>query len=771
MRRVAIDGCDMTLDGRLGLNLYRDGRRPAVQGGKFGPSEAMRNPAGVEQAVVLDRLDGGVGAVERMVPHTYPLGIDACTRFSRAWTPSGEITDLPLPPYHAPPADPIYPTRIRAMALYKGGVMIGAGQVLYRVEDWAAGIEPVAFIDDPDIIENLLEFHGLLCIGTRDLVNGGPGVFYIWDGNVSSLTYGLHKSIDITSGPPEGQRSQAKRQFLVKTYMTINDVGGSRLVSNDTPYHFRFVADDSNPDPATSSLNLIEHLLDDSVWAGYNPPPADEHIYPVGDDSAPITGMAGSPLVMFFAKEDGVYHVGADGRAARIADWSFCQHPSNGEVFEFAYGGLYASNFRWGLVRIDVANMQVQWQTNACGPGANMPRVVPSTGWVTAFTMDGEWIVVPIFNGQDSYTFYGRPVEITERTAMINLSSPQSLNWHGSEGTFYSKRVTSVIQATMSVDDRPLLWVAWEWVNPMVPNPAHDPDEPVPEIPAEIPLHPAPFPEDGTPGISHISLPKYGTPLEDWLMGGPHRFQRESWLYYPRQDWGDDRAPGPYGGWSSVRKVFNRLDLSAEYLERYHTWIDAYMATTGGASDNIESGAGGHRLFWDRANQYDEYGNLISLWTPIGRFDEGERMSFVPGKTIQSGLKASLMLHGVGEPTHPFAFYGAKLRGTPMLEQSERRTYRVVIGRARRANQAMDSTYRLHAVNELWALQWADPVELLDHYHLPLIVDIEPDMSYEDVTEPSTGEPTIVVTFSCRILRRPFIWDAGYRFGSDVSWS
>jgi hypothetical protein len=68
-------------------------------------------------------------------------------------------------------------------------------------------------------------------------------------------------------------------------------------------------------------------------------------------------------------------------------------------------------------------------------------------------------------------------------------------------------------------------------------------------------------------------------------------------------------------------------------------------------------------------------------------------------------------------------------------------------------------------------LQWADPVSLLDQYRIPLVIDIEPNMSYEDVTEPNTGEPTIVLTFSCRIIRRAFYWGAGYRFGSDIMWS
>jgi hypothetical protein len=714
----------LTLDGRIGLNLYRDGRRPATQGGRFGPSEQMRNPGGFEQSVILDRLDGGVGAIERMVPHTYPLAIDGCTRFSRAWTPSGEIIHLPALAAFVGEN----PARIRAMLTWQDPtnsnldvLLVGSGSVFYKVEGPNYTLaEPVGMVEPGEEIEDMVIFEGVMLASTTHVASGLPGHLYA---SMNGDTW-ISSSAVLGESPPG---IPAYRQHLMVTYQVINDVGAYRLIANDSPYTFRFIA---TGDTATTMANI----LNDSAWAGSAP-----GIYTVGDRSARITNMAGSPLVGFFCKEDGVYHIGPDGRSARIADWSDSVHRTNGEVFRFAYGGLYASHVRWGLVRIDVANLQVQWQTNACAPGANLPRVVPSSGQTTAFTMDGEWMVVSIFNGTDSYIFYGRPNEITERVAMINLSSPQALNWHGSEGTFWNKRITYLQQATLGPADRPLLWVGWETINP--PTPEH-------------PLGDPSLPPHGTPGLSNISLPKYGTPLEDWIMGGPHRFQPLSWLYYPRQDWGDERGTGPYAGWASVRKVFNRLDLTAEHLFRYHVWIDAYMANQGGPD-----------LFFDRADKE------LSLWTHVGRFDEGERLSLVPGKSIQSGLKAGLMLRGYGERDKPFAFYGAKLRGTPLLEQSERRQYRVTFGRSRKANQAMDMRERLTVLNEMWALQWADPVTLLDQYHIPMVIDIEPTMSYEDVTEPNTGEPTIVLTFTCRVIRRAFYWGAGYRFGSDVMWS
>jgi hypothetical protein len=701
VRRVALDGYDLTLDGRIGLNLYRDGRRPATQGGRFGPSEQMRAPGGFEQPVILDRLDGGVGAIERLVPHTYPLAIDGCTRFSRAWTPSGEIIHLP----QLAAASGLDPKQIRAMLPWNDMLLVAAGSVIYRLQYPYTLAEPVEVIDSSEWIEDLVVFEGVLIASTTHWASGLPGHLY------ASLN-----GYDWVSSAGNGADA-AFGQHLMVTYQVINDLGAYRLITNDTPFTFRFIA---TGDTATTLANVLSN----SAWSGGAP-----GIYTVGDRSARITNVAGSPLVGFFCKEDGVYHIGPDGRSARIVDWSDSVHRTNGEVFRFAYGGLYASHIRWGMVRIDVANLQVQWQTNACAPGANLPRVVPSAGMTTGFTMDGEWMVTSIFNGTDSYIFYGRPNEITERTAMINIQSPQALNWHGSEGTFWNKRITCLQQATLGPADRPLLWVGWATVNTEGSVPA------------------------GTTGLSCISLPKYGTPLEDWVMGGPHRFQSLSWLYYPRQDWGEERS-GPYSGWASVRKVFNRLDLNAEHLERYHVWIDAFMANSGGP-----------HLFFDRADDDP------SLWTHVGRFDEGDRLSLVPGKSIQSGLKAALMLRGYCERDKPFAYYGSKLRGTPLLEQSERRQYRVTFGRARKANQAMDMRERLTVLNEMWALQWADPVSLLDQYRIPLVIDIEPNMSYEDVTEPNTGEPTIVLTFSCRIIRRAFYWGAGYRFGSDIMWS
>src|SRR5262245_25659386 len=284
MRRVALDGYDMTLDGRIGLNLYRDGRRPAVQGGKFGPTEQMRNPGGLEQAVVMDRFDGGVGAVERMVPNTYPLAIDGCTRFSRAWTPSGEIIELP-------PFEPYLggrPGRIRSILPWRDTLVVGSGQVFYLLGHPYLDPVPMGRVGDNEEIQDLLEFEGVLVAGTTR-TDGTPGRLWAYD--EPTLTW-ICDPLGLCT-----------RQHLVKSYQVIDDVGAFRLTANDTPYSFRFVA--------TGGAATAAALVDDTTWVGLGA--GGEHLYPVGDKSARITNLAGRPLGVFFCKEDGVYHVGPDG--------------------------------------------------------------------------------------------------------------------------------------------------------------------------------------------------------------------------------------------------------------------------------------------------------------------------------------------------------------------------------------------------------------------------------------------------------------------------
>jgi hypothetical protein len=308
---------------------------------------------------------------------------------------------------------------------------------------------------------------------------------------------------------------------------------------------------------------------------------------------------------------------------------------------------------------------------------------------------------------------------VSQVIALDSLKSPQILNWHGSEGTFFGQRVTAVDQASLGPANRPLLWVASM--------------------------------QGAVPVISNISLAAKGaTPLEDWILGGPHRFQNESWLYLPREDWGDDTA----AGWQTAKKIFTGYDMWAEYLERDVTWIDAFMSTSEG-----------YGIFWDRA--LDD----ASLWYLIGRMEAGDRSHFVPGQIVQSGIHASILMRGYGQDNKPFVFHSSKLRGIPVVEQQERRRYRVIVGRSRKRGGALDRRSRGAILNRLEGLQWADPISLLDQNDTKFIIKFEEGLSYDEILDPQTKEVLQTATFTVRILRRPFVWGTYARWGTDIAWA
>lgn len=693
-----LSGSEMILNESVNLTLYRDGRTSPVQGGRFGQVEAGQGAGGMEHPLVFDRLDGGVGSSERMIPNSYPLTINGTTRFSRMWMPSGQQTVMP----ELPAGSGSRPSgQIDSMTTFGDDLLVAAGGVLLRLSSPHTSWTVEHTVDPGEWIQDVLIYKGMIVLGTRT-ASGDPGALHVKEG---ATWY----------------TGTANRRHLGQAYFVISDVGEWRIIGTDSKFSFKFAVASTAAD-----------LCDDGVWA------SDMGAgYPVGDGTHEITNIVGAPLIVFFTCTDGLYHLQADGRSARIADWSNAIHPDNGKAAFFMFGGVYASHGRNGLVRVDVANLQVQWAEQACAPGFGFPRVTPLNGDCTAATSDGEWLAVPVYNGTDTFICYGRPNELAERLVMAGLTAPQSMNWH-SELTMFEQQVTCVEQASLGTDNRPLLWVASM--------------------------------ASGVPLVTHVSLPDRSTPLEDYLIGngldqdpdsdtygtelplsGAHRFATESWLYLPFQDFGNDERRA----WATARKIFTRLEVTGRYLERYTAWIDAYMTTSYD-----------HRVFWDRALEGE-----ATRWSMVGRLDTGEQISMVPPPTAQSGVSAAMMFRGYGAEDHPFVWSGAKLRGVPLLEQAERRRYRVVIGRARQANRSISLRDRQSQLQELFGYQWADPVKLYDHTGVTVIIQVEEGMSYEEVYDPKTKDWVTVVTFSCRVLRRPFFWGAGYRWGSDIFWS
>lgn len=689
--RVPFSGYDLLLDETVGLTYFRDGQRPAASGGNFGQAVATQPGGDKDQYVVYDRLFAGMGGTERLIPHSYALGIDVTTRFGRIWTPGGEIIRLAAFPngLGGRPAG-----EIRALAVWNDQLLIGAGGLLFRLPSpyTAADLFLEWQVDPTEDISSIVVYQGMICLGTQKASDRTPGRLH-----VRALNGTWTRSLT------------ANRQYLCQAYFRVDSgqgvVGEWRLDGNDTPYTHKWIATTSD---AT--------LLADSSWANIS-----TLGYPVADATNPITNIVGSVQVIYHLKTDGLYQMQPDGRAARLVDWSSSLHPNNGRQAVVAHGAVYASHGRQGMVKVDVANQQIQWSEQACAPGSGMPRITPITGDITALGLDGEWLVGNVWNGTDSFVAYGRPTDITQRLVMEEVRAPQALNWHGSEATFWGQRVTKVLQASIGPANRPLLWVASL--------------------------------DGSTPVLSNVSLPALGSPLEDWLLGGPHRFTTDCWLYLPREDLGANEG----NGWANAKKIFTRIESNVEYLQRYTTYVDTYLSTSGG-----------HDIFWDRALDPND-----TAWTLVGRLEDAVRGSMVPPTSVQSGPQVSMMFRGHSERDHPFAFNSAKLRAMPLSEQAERRRFRVLVaGRVRKRNQSLDRRDQYSLLNQIMGYMEADPVSLLTHHNVRYTVKVEEGLTWQETPDAITQEPTIMVDFTCKVLKRPFYWGSNQRYGlAGIVWS
>lgn len=698
-------GYDILLDDQLGLQLFRDGKSPAAQGGSFGQAVATAPTGDKDQYVVYDRLVGGMGGTDRLIPHSYALGIDVCTRFGRVWTPGGEKTDVapfPLGFGGAPPGP------IRSMKVIGNSLLIGAGSVLYRLDEPYTSAVVEQTLDPGDEITQIVVYQNFICLGTQlKADHSTPSALY-----VKHPTLGWTRSGSVPGHPT---LPMAKRKYLCQAYFRVDGgqgvVGEWRLDGTDTNFSHKWIA-------TTDPLNL----LDDSAWSS-NPSLGAGAGYAVGDATNPITSIvAGGVHVIFHAKTDGVYQMQPDGRSARIVDWSNSLHPNNGKQAIFAHGAIWASHGRQGMVKVDVANQQIQWTDQACAPGSGLPRISPISGFMTALGLDGEWLVGNVWNGRDSFICYGRPTQIEQQLAMETIQAPQPLTWHGSEATFWSEQVTAVFQASIGSANRPLLWVAA-------------------------------LAADGvTPLLHNVSLPATGSPLEDWIHKGPHRFTTDCWLYLPREDLGANEQ----AGWANAQKIYTRLETNVEHLERYVTYLEVYSST-----------AMGHQIFWDLATDPG-----TTDWTFIGRLEDSVRASMVPPISVQSGPQDTIMLRGHSTADHPFAFNSLKLRAMPLSEQAERRRFRCLLaGNVRKRNQTMDRRDQYSLLNQMMGYMEADPVSLLTRHNVRFVGKVEEGLSWQEVTDPQTKEPSVMVDFTFKILRRSFYYGQGQRWGSAITWS
>lgn len=165
--------------------------------------------------------------------------------------------------------------------------------------------------------------------------------------------------------------------------------------------------------------------------------------------------------------------------------------PGINTACEHLSGYVYVSAGR-GLIRIYVGNPGVLDESpieGQCAPGWGTPAEGPFRGYVTAMTTDQGYLVCAVYNptNQRSYLFWG----VDKR--VVGVQSPNSMIWYGPECVSAATwQVTRLWTSNLAGDLR--LWIASR---------------------QDVTL---------APRLDWLSLPVAGSPIQDLVSVGTHRF-------------------------------------------------------------------------------------------------------------------------------------------------------------------------------------------------------------------------------------------------------
>jgi hypothetical protein len=228
--------------------------------------------------------------------------------------------------------------------------------------------------------------------------------------------------------------------------------------------------------------------------------PADPGVFPgnhsaavtIGNGNHPVNSIAASAAHVYFICLDGVYDVDSRGGSHNFTPfWKQAWSLVNGVTSQIHEGDLFTVWNR-GLLRVGLSGARED-TPEFCQPGADQPNGSPVFGFSNALAVDSGWLVDALYNPtlDKSYICYGKDKRI------LGIDAIGPLVWHGAEAVIPG--LITYMRVHSATTGSPMLWVG-----------------------AVV---------SGVPKLYKISLPSYGTPLQDLLHGGPHQFANSGSLY------------------------------------------------------------------------------------------------------------------------------------------------------------------------------------------------------------------------------------------------
>jgi hypothetical protein len=414
----------------------------------------------------------------------------------------------------------------------------------------------------------------------------------------------------------------------------------------------------------------------------------------VGHDTTTyiVQKIVKAPRHLYFLRADGAWDIDELGtRAVNIAPW-IAENPdqNNGLWGIHAGAGLYyGASGGLAFVPTDgTAQQRPIW----CHPGEGLPYEGPVRGQPLAGTMHNGWLLTGYYDTVASYICAGRPDE---------RAAPGTTHvWHGAEAVFPGERITHMaVYTTSAVSGWPRLLIAT-----MIDGTS----------PLQIKLY-------------WMSLTKFGTPLQELLLGTPFVPAASQSLFLPADPW--DRP-------SSVKTML-QFDLLTERLTDSN-YFRTYARADAGA------------------------------FAEQGMASDGAYTSLSPVDLIE-GRYISTRIDGVGAPV----LRSAELRAAVGIELREARTYTLVLGwddglKTARGRENRDPETRMA---ELMATL-GRVVTLDDGTPLRVrVLQVLPAGRRQIGTARRAGAWAIVADVMVSILDRPFAWGGPAIYGGPSTWS
>lgn len=710
------------------------------------------------------------GRVDRIGRGGYSYGLGVDTRDPRRVMPAGKITDLTMPSSgftHAP---------IRGFQQFGSHVYCVTG---------ADDTTPLATSD----ILRIVNSDSTVVVSGRYQSDSAPYFCgrsiiqyrgYLYVGGYNGFMRRKMTVVNSPDGGPFDDTSPGdgtawdeysfQRIFLAKQQWKVAGISDFYILANDTDYSMVYTAADPSIDGNWSSPTGV--IQDDPTAVTY-----------IGDQLHAIKSVATSNHRVWWGKTEGMIDVDSTGYAANatpfVAD-ALDEKNCQATFYHDGYTYFYTS---MGFMRMQTNDRVRNDVPENVQPGLGRAVEGPIYGEVPCNpTSDNGWLVVPIYNGNDSFLIYGQDPRA------LGVDVPVPLIWHGAMAHFPGKKITALGKTTQTGWPQLLIGL-WD-------------------------------PVEEETSISKMYMLKSGSAYQSWQHDDDYRFQNRWRLFFTAEDLNLPntrkalmRGDATTENTSPARKVeiYTSLDGSI-YAEEtsagdpfyvlvppitgtYTLTIAGYgtsaaiaydasaaatqtalLAISGLVSGNASVTVYGQNTFKVTLSGLPTTalmtvsGTATLAYHLMGTALTTPRQPFLPSRQTPTGFVISNRVDGVGTETQPAMLTSLKYRLSLIEDQLEEKEYTVRIG-AGVTNRAgiHDDRDPLAVLARLVALMSRGAIEYVNEHGRSISGKVRSGLKYTEIER--DGGYEYLVTFRMKIQRQPFYWGAGAVWGDFYAWS